>query len=284
MRTQSEVLSQLHAFAAAEDRLRAVLLNGSRVNPAHQPDLLSDYDLFFAVTDVDSFATDESWLAHFGDVLIVQRPTNPPPHRAWLVIFTDGVRIDFTFSPIARIALDARADSQTAVLLDKDGCVPALGAPSERSHLVNLPDSGTFAATCNEFWWVLLYAAKGLWRGQLTYARGTFDGIVRPELERMLVWHAVAQQGMPLNPGSFNKYLPALLPAQLWADYERTFAASGVEENWNALEAASALMAEIAPQVASAAGCTYDYVEGENALRLLRAWRTLPVGLKELTR
>ncbi len=283
MRAATQVLEQLNTFAAADARVRVVLLNGSRVNPLHAPDLLSDYDVHLSVTDVASFAADENWIARFGDVLLMQRPSNPPGQRAWLVIFTDGVRIDFTFSPIARIEVDARDDSLTRVLLDKDGICPPLGAPSEASHLVGLPDAAALAATCNEFWWVLLYAAKGLWRGQLLYARQSFECIVRCELERMLVWHAVVAQDGPVNPGSFNKYLPTLLPAPVYAAYLHTFAGASIAENWNALEAAAALMMAIAPQVAAAAGCSYDHVEGENALRLLRALRSLPPHAQDLS-
>ncbi len=282
MRSETQVLDQVLDFAAADARIRAVLLNGSRVNPAHAPDLLSDYDVLLSVTEVESFAADEGWLAHFGDVLILQRPTNPPPQVAWLVIFTDGARIDFTVSPATQIGRDAHADSLTRLLLDKDGICPPLDAPNEGSHLVALPDALAFAETCNEFWWVLLYVAKGLWRGHLLYAKHAFDCIVRPELERVLTWHAVVDAGRPLNPGSFNKFLPGLLPASVRDGYLRTFAGADVQKNWDALEAAAALMAQVAPRVAAAAGCTYDAAEGENALRLLGALRNLPPDAHEL--
>jgi aminoglycoside 6-adenylyltransferase len=275
MRSENQMLAQIIAFATADVRVRAVLLNGSRVNPTHTPDLLSDYDVLLSVTDVESFVADEGWLAHFGDVLIMQRPTNPPPQHAWLVIFADGVRVDFTLSPTTQIAHDAAADSLTRMLLDKDAICPPLEAPSERTHWVALPNGATFAECCNEFWWVLLYAAKGLWRGQLLYAKQTFDCIVRPELERMLTWHAVALAGQPFNPGAYNKHLPRMLTAAVWEKYVRTFVGAEMDANWGALEVAASLMAQIAPQVAEAAGCTYDTVEGENALHFMRALRDM---------
>lgn len=282
MRSADHMLDEIITFAQGDARVRVALLNGSRVNPAHDPDLLSDYDVLLAVTDVESFAADESWLTRFGEVLIMQRPTNPPPQRAWLVVFADGVRIDFTCSPTTQLAEDARADSLTRVLLDKDAICPPLDAPSEASHLVDLPTAARFAGTCNEFWWVLLYAAKGLWRGQLLYAKGALERTVRPELEHVLTWYAVAQAGRPLNPGASNKYLPDMLSAPLYSAYLRTFAGADSVANWDALEAAAALMQEIAPQVAAAAGCSYDSTEGDNARRFLRALRTLPADAQDL--
>ncbi len=276
MRTAREVVDQIVSFAAGDPRVRAALLNGSRADPTHTPDLLSDYDVLLSVTDVESFARDEGWLAHFGAVLLMQRPQDPPPRRAWLVLFDDGVRIDFTLSPLERIAEDARADSLTMLLLDKDGRCPPLEPPSARSHFVRPPTQDEFAAACNEFWWVLVYAAKGLWRRQIVYAKRAFDGIVRPEMERILAWYAGARHGWAFNPGSLGKHLQDGLPSDVWQTYEATFAAADIEANWAALFAAARLTDRVARAVAARLGLVYNAEEAENALRLITAIRALP--------
>lgn len=53
MRTENEVLTQLLDFANNEDKVRAVILNGSRVNPNLEKDIFCDYDVVFSVTDPD---------------------------------------------------------------------------------------------------------------------------------------------------------------------------------------------------------------------------------------
>lgn len=276
MRSEREVLEQVLAFARAEERVRALLLNGSRANPARTPDLLSDYDVLLAVTDVDSFARDEGWIEQFGRVLLMQQPNDPPPARAWLVIFEDGVRIDFTLSPVERLAEDARADSLTLLLLDKDGRFPPLLPPDERSHVVSPPTAREFAAACNEGWWVLVYAAKGLWRGQLPYAKHALDVIVRGEVERLLGWLAGAQSGWQANVGSMGKYLPTLLPDEIWKEYLRTYAGADIEENWRAVFAMADLIDRVGPELAAHLGYTYEESEGRAARRLLAALRVLP--------
>lgn len=45
MRNEKEVLNQLLSFASNNDMVRAVLLNGSRVNPKVEKDIFSDYDV-----------------------------------------------------------------------------------------------------------------------------------------------------------------------------------------------------------------------------------------------
>lgn len=278
MRNESEVLAALRAFAAADERIRVALLNGSRVNRAHTPDLLSDYDVLLSVTGVESFARDEGWIDRFGAVLLLQRPNNPPPARTWLIVFDDGVRIDFTCSPVEALAADAAADSLTLLLLDKDGLCPSLPPPSEASHVVPPPTAGQFAAACNEFWWVLPYAAKGLWRGQLLYAKHSFDVIVRGEMEKILAWYAAAHHGWAINPGSYGKHLSRFLPAGTWQEYKATFAGAILEENWNALFAAAELVHRVGAELGQLLMLSYDRREGENALRLVRAIRETPPG------
>lgn len=282
MRTEREVLDQVLNFAAADARIRAVLLNGSRVNPAHPPDLLSDYDVLLSVSDPDSFARDESWMRRFGDVLLIQRPKNPPPQRAWLIVFADGVRIDFTLSPLDRLEQDARADTLTRLLLDKDGRCPALPPPDESSHFVRRPTQQEFAGVCNEFWWVLIYAAKGLWRAQLPYAKHSFDVIVRQEMMKLLTWYASSLHDWQLNPGAMGKHLPAALPAALWQEYASTFAGAQLEENWSALFRAASLVDTVGETLAERLGYRYDRDESRNAQALLRAIHALDASASTL--
>lgn len=55
MRTENEVLTQLLDFANKEDKVRMVILNGSRVNPNVEKDIFCDYDVVFSVTDPDYY-------------------------------------------------------------------------------------------------------------------------------------------------------------------------------------------------------------------------------------
>jgi hypothetical protein len=49
-RTYEEMIGLILSFAEADDRVRAVLLNGSRVNPAVKVDPFQDYDVVNVVT------------------------------------------------------------------------------------------------------------------------------------------------------------------------------------------------------------------------------------------
>ncbi len=56
----------------------------------------------------------------------------------FLMLFTDGVRIDLAFDPVEHTNLFID-DSLTVVLLDKDQLIPMRPAPTERSYFTKKP-------------------------------------------------------------------------------------------------------------------------------------------------
>ena len=52
MRTETEIKDLILDFARQNNRVRAVLLNGSRANPKAKPDKLRDFDIVFIVDDL----------------------------------------------------------------------------------------------------------------------------------------------------------------------------------------------------------------------------------------
>lgn len=53
MKTQDEIQSKILNIAQTDDRIRAVILNGSRANAKVTPDVYQDYDIVFIVKDFD---------------------------------------------------------------------------------------------------------------------------------------------------------------------------------------------------------------------------------------
>jgi len=74
MRTEQEMIDMILGVATADERVRAVYMNGSRANPNVIKDKYQDYDIVFTVTEIASFLEDKSWISVFGDTLIVQEP------------------------------------------------------------------------------------------------------------------------------------------------------------------------------------------------------------------
>lgn len=111
---------------------------------------------------------------------------------SYLMLFTDGNRIDLTLLPIDKLEKEFKKDSLTVVLLDKDELFTNLPNPDDRDYLIKSPIDKEFLDCCNEFWWVNTYVAKGLYRNQITYAKrnaGSFCAANVFQNDRMAYWN-----------------------------------------------------------------------------------------------
>ena len=217
MRSEQEMLELIVSIAENDDRIRAVIMNGSRTNPNARRDIFQDFDIVYLVTDVGPFRNDHAWINRFGAIMILQMPEameNPPSlndgHFTYLMQFTDGNRIDLTLFPIAKLHEFGR-ESLSLLLLDKDGIVEPFPAPSESDYLPIPPTAKAFSDCCNEFWWVCPYVAKGLWREEIIYAKHMLDQVIREQLMKMLTWHMGVKTQFLRSPGKLGKHLSSTL-------------------------------------------------------------------------
>ena len=72
MRTELEIKKLIIDKGLIDDRIRAILLNGSRANKKIFPDKLQDFDIAYIVTEIDSFISDHNWVDYFGERIIWQ--------------------------------------------------------------------------------------------------------------------------------------------------------------------------------------------------------------------
>lgn len=268
--------------ARRDARIRAVILQGSRANPNAPRDPFQDFDIVYVVTEVAPFRHNLDWIQRFGALMIVQMPDamgDPPPDNAdgfiYLMQFVDGNRIDLSIVPAARLAAVVE-DSQSVVLLDKDGIVPSLPPASDRGYRPQPPTEKAFADCCNEFWWVCPYVAKGLWRGEITYAKQMQECVVRDQLMQMLSWMIGVATGFAVSPGKFGKYLPRYLSAEEWALLLRTYAGADAARTWEALFAMGDLFRLAALRVAAHFGYAYPHDDDARVSAHLRHVRWLP--------
>ena len=171
-RTDDEMMALIVGFAEADDRIRAVVMNGSRVNANATRDLFRDYDIACFVTDVEVFRDEHRVLPHFGEALVVEQPEAGP----WPVgnggynynmQLADGNRIDLSFCDVDGLPA-ALTDSLTTVLIDKDGRIPPLPPPNESSYYITQPTAELFDGCCTAFFFTLgSHIPKTIWRRNL---------------------------------------------------------------------------------------------------------------------
>jgi aminoglycoside 6-adenylyltransferase len=288
MRSEQAMLELILEVARDDERIRVVIMNGSRANPAAPMDIFQDFDIVYLVTDVAPFRCNLQWIERFGELMILQLPDDMEDPQSsddggftYLMQFTDGNRIDLGICPLEKVG-DFTGDSLSVLLLDKDGVVGPLDPPSDRDYLPQPPTAKQFTDCCNEFWWVCPYVAKGLWREEILYACTMLDQVLREQLMKMLAWHIGVQTGFQRNPGKYGKYFQRYLEPELWRMLEATYANASYERTWDALFAMCDLFEQVTLPIAGRFGFDYPQDDAARVRAHLEHVRVLPRDAKEI--
>jgi len=289
MRSEQEMLDLILNFAKNDDNIRAVVMNGSRTNPNAPKDVFQDFDIACLVKDIAPYVRNKNIPPQFGEILILQEPEDmqePPAendgHYTYLMQFKDGNRIDLSFDPAEQFK-SVIEDSLTIVLLDKDGILGNIPPSSDVDYWAKKPIDKQFQDCCNEFWWVSPYVAKGLWRGELTYAKCMMDGVVRDEqLMKMLAWYFGIKTDFKKSPGKLGKYIKADVEPEIWAELESVYCDADFENIWRSLFAMGSLFRKLAKFVAAYFDFHYNQQDDDNVTDYLKKIKNLPQGAKNI--
>ena len=288
MRTEKDMMDLIMNTAKIDENIRAVIMNGSRVNPNVSRDIFQDFDIIYVVRDVSPYINNTTWIKQFGELMILQMPdlmgdpsSEKNPVFSYLMQFKDGNRIDLKLFPISRMK-ELYSDSLSVLLLDKTGIIERFPTPDEKAYLPQPPTNKEFGDCCNEFWWVCTYVAKGLWRGQITYAKCMFDQVVREELIKMINWQIGIDTRFQKNPGLYGKYFKKYLNPDHWQMFLDTYSDADIDHTWQALITICDLFREIANKVADHFGFHYPKDEDDNVSSYLLHVRNLPGDAREI--
>ncbi|MGG5736073.1 MULTISPECIES: aminoglycoside 6-adenylyltransferase [Bacillus cereus group] len=283
MRTEKEMLDLIVNTANEDERIRAVIMNGSRVNPNVKRDCFQDYDIIYVVKDIQSFTSNHNWIQRFGEIMIVQMPEEMSLIPAdedgkfpYLMQFMDGNRIDLTLVPVDLIHTFVGQDSLSKLLLDKDDCIGEFSIASDKDYLIKKPTEKEFLDCCNEFWWCSTNIAKGLWREELSYAKGMLEGPVRDMLIVMLEWHIGMKTDFTVNAGKFGKHFEQYFEKDIWQQFKRTFSNAEYENIWESFFVMGDLFREAANEIASTYGYQYPQDDDDKVTSYLKHVKALP--------
>ena len=281
MRSEEEIITLILHVAKTDDRIRAVLLNGSRANPKIVKDILQDFDIVYIVKKIDSFLKDHSWIDVFGERLILQLPEEMiPDHKDdhsfhYLMLFKDGNRIDLALFPFDKLKTSHKHDSPTIVLLDKDHLFEKLPPPSNADYLIKRPTEKEFADCCNEFWWVSTYVAKGLWRKEITYAKEMLEIPVRAMFLKIIEWHIGIKTGFTVSFGKGGRNMKPYISPELYNTILSTYPDSDIDNIWNSLFIMTEIFGRLAGKIAQAMNFSYNTNEEQNVTNYINRIRTM---------
>jgi aminoglycoside 6-adenylyltransferase len=277
MRTEKEILDLVIRIAQDDEKIRAVVMVGSRANPDVPKDEFQDYDIGYHVNDVALFYNNFGWIEkHFGKPVIMQLPEDMSPelfppigdgHFCALMVFEDSVRIDLSVNDEMY-----ECDGEPAiVLLDKDNAI-SLNINEKFFH-VKKPSKKLFHDCCNEFWWCLNNVVKGIARDELPYAMNMYNTIVRDMLHKMLEWHIGIEHDFAVSAGKNGKYFKRLLPQEIYAKYALTYSDSDYENFWEAVYIICGLFHEVAIKVAGFLDVEYNQDEENGMMKYMEMCR-----------
>ena len=272
MRNEEEVIMLIINVAKSDDRIRAVILNGSRANPNAKKDKFQDFDIVYMVNEIDSFLSDHSWIDVFGERLILQMPkemslgetdtsNDENPSFAYLMLFEDGNRIDLTLFPADKSETVFEQDSLTISLLDKDGLFNNLPPSNDKDYLIKRPAEKEFTDCCNEFWWVSTYVAKGLWRDEIIYSKDMLEKPVRAMFLKIIEWYIGTDTNFTVSFGKSGKNMKEYISTELYDKILSTYPDADKGNIWNSLFLMTEIFSWLAKKIAT--GLNFNYNSGE---------------------
>lgn len=272
--------------AEKDARIRAVYMNGSRTNPNVPKDIFQDYDIVYVVTETASFLKEPKWIRVFGELLMIQEPDKNDrsigremdfnKSYTYLMLFTDGNRIDLHIETKESMLEGYQKDKLTLPLMDKDNCLPIIPPPTQEDYFVQKPTEGQFNSYTNNFWWCLQNVAKGLWRDELPYAKWMYEYTTRESLDNMVSWWIGMNHDFKISTGKLGKYFKKYLPQPYWEMYEKTYSDSNIESMWESIFITCELFRVVSKDVANHFGYTYPMEDDINMTKYLKTVRDLP--------
>ena len=185
------------------------------------------------------------------------------------MLFKDGNRIDLTLFPVDKLGNNYQPESLSIVWLHKDGLFAEIKPPSDKDHHINKPTAKLFADTCNEFWWVCTYAAKGLMRGEITSAREVTETTIRPMFMRIVEWYIGTETGFSVSAGKGGKFMRKYLRPEIYSKLLLTYPDADIERNKNSLLVMTELFSTLAKHTAQKLGYDYNIDDEVNVMGYL---------------
>jgi aminoglycoside 6-adenylyltransferase len=261
MRSLQQIEAAFTTWAQANDDIRAAFVVGSQARTDHPADRWADLDIILFARYVERYQKTMDWIETLARVWIALdgRTVAGDPER--MVLFEDGVQVDFVLHSDAvlqqipqMLASGAVPDTVrrgTRVLVDKDGALTQLPPPA-RLPAQQPPDAATFREALDHFWFSAVYCAKQLRRGELWMSQNSSYGILQ-----MVEWHARTVHGWDYDTWHGGKFIAEWADADVYADLRKVFAHLDREDGWQALQARLALFHRLAQQVAAQEGLVY---------------------------
>ncbi|NRA56598.1 MAG: aminoglycoside 6-adenylyltransferase [Phycisphaerales bacterium] len=243
----------------------ALVLTGSLARGDSTADAWSDIDVEIISPSPERFLARDRWINEFGEVAIVMR-LDGDEHHPWptrLVLYADGVRVDFTLADAQRVTgmiesrqLDALYARGYAVLIDKRGQCESLPPPSPGPQSPSLPTQVELSEVTGQFWFEATHVPKYLARGELWLASSRHWAMLCA-LVHVAQWHALAHGKPPVDVWYGGRGVSEWLAPEHRNALASCFGGFNTDDIQRAFEATIELFVKLGRELATTAGLSF---------------------------
>lgn len=262
-----EILRKIIAWAEREDSIRIVMLTGSLAGKGPR-DEFSDYDIALFTTNIEKYASDDSWIHGIEKVWVyepwvLRKGDKEYPTR--LVVYKDGLQVDYAIFDLDHLnelkqakTLPVEYNLGYEILLDKDSLTNDLQPATYEYPYAQKPTQEEFDSVLQVFFFEAFKEAKALVREDLWHAK-IRDWSIKKRLLKMIEWHEKVKNGWNYDTNCDAKRMRSWVSPEIWTMTHDTFAHFDTADSWEKLVNTLEFFRKLSVEVAEALGLEYPH-------------------------
>lgn len=262
-RIYDELIARCVNWARSQESVRAVIQVGSRARVDHPADAWADVDLMLYLTEPGLYAQSMDWAQAIAPVWLIVPSRTAGGDSEVLVMFEGGYNVDFVFCPVNYLEWlrdhhheDPAFQRGARVLFNRDGLTAGIRFDHTYVPGARRPSSTEFERICTMFWYISVYIARQIRRGDLWLAK-IRDAQQKELLLRMLQWHAGVVSGWTRDTWHNGRFIQEWADARAFDEIGRIFGAYDAQSAGAALLATVSLFQRLARETAAALALDY---------------------------
>ncbi|MFD0678478.1 MULTISPECIES: aminoglycoside 6-adenylyltransferase [unclassified Paenibacillus] len=261
-------------WGLSNEEIITIYIVGSRARVDKPFDEYSDLDLVIFSTNPDYYLQNDGWLLDIGTVWtnFMFRTVDGDPEK--LVLFDQGVQVDFLFRHISDLERSLNLDQipqgfhrGVKILLDKTSNGHKLVPQTIIAPENNPISQEAFLQVVTMICFASLYVAKQILRDEF-WVVNQRDKDCKQLLLQMIEWHAKATHGATFDTWHAGRFIKEWADKDVIDDLKLSFGGYDQKSSWKALTLSFELFCRISSEVAN----TYSYTFPANLFSNIRTW------------
>lgn len=245
-------LEKILEWGKRNENIQAIILTGSHSRNDNKVDEFSDYDIELISKDFRKLADNNGWFHTFGEVIVFQAFNEGQEYPTRLVIYEDGLKIDFTLADEKRLTnmkseLNDLYNRGYKVLLDKENLASNLPKPAG-SIRKQLPSENEYLDVVSEFWFEASHIPKYLIREDLWIVK-LRDWTMKKMLLKMLEWRTISKDSTK-DVWHLGNHSNDWIDPEIKTELQQLFSHFDKQDSWRDLLATIDLFRKLSKTVA----------------------------------